>query len=351
MTVSCLYPVERGENVMKGAPTIDTNGGQCHIPQHYFTYKHDIDSIRTILCDIFISENVLLFANKDTQGMYLQVGIVGQENYQTQEEHYPAKIVYGRRWRIDADTPTSEIIQTTMLAIQKVFEHEVRELLTIQLSDKNVKSAPLTSHQDIRYLAKSASTFKTENSTACLNQHELEQAVKCRLRKIRFAGHQILLEQYLNIDSRRVVLDLRLTPCTNSTDLLPEAFCKEKLSVLVSKGATNNMMFSILDELIAISNRHVEEHFSFKGFQRFSRVYSPEWLAEKSLENRQYKKHMRNAQFRETFESLNYDTDKLRTPELGSDALAKINATKLAKYLYLEGHVPKGLNTVSEKQA
>ncbi|GEA03638.1 hypothetical protein KUL17_25350 [Alteromonas sp. KUL17] len=359
MSVYCLYGNENGERVMKGAPTISIAGKQNHIPQHYFTYEHSLESIRAILCDISMSNDVLLFAAKDKQGMYIQVGIIGQENYRITGQCYPAKIVYGRRWRIDADTPTSEIIQTTMLAIQKVYEHEVRELLTIKLNSKVTRSAPLTSHQDIKYLKNAkrleginqAQNVMSTSTVKSVSLNQFKYALENKLNRLEFAHHRLIIDRIMPISGGRAVLDIELVAKLVPKMVIPSAFSQKRLSVVTSIYDIDNIMYILLDELIAISNRHVEEHFSFQNFKRFSRNISPEWLAEKSIESRQYKAHMKNVEFKKIFESLNYKTDESRTPELGSDALALINFKKLSQYENLGGHIPKGSANASIKHA
>ena len=110
-------------------------------------------------------------------------------------------------------------------------------------------------------------------------------------------------------------------------------------------------MFDLLDVLIAISDRYVEENFSFNNFRRFSRDYLPEWLAQRSIESRPYSAHMKDVQFKQTFEALNFETDEQRTPVLGFDTLAKINTSKMSRHPDLCGQLPKGSATLLMKQA
>lgn len=73
--------------------------------------------------------------------MYVQIGLIGRENYERGPAVRRRKLVYGRKWRLDADTPSSEILQTMYLAIQKAREHEVRELLTVYDAHSGATSA------------------------------------------------------------------------------------------------------------------------------------------------------------------------------------------------------------------
>ncbi|HEX5360673.1 MAG TPA: hypothetical protein VFW49_06230, partial [Fluviicoccus sp.] len=124
-------PLQPGETPMPQAPAVTLPNGAVAIPQHYLQYRQTADTVRALLADIDFDPHTLLFAAQDANGLYLQAGLVGRENYERGNTLRPRKLVYGRKWRIDADTPTSEVIQTAFLAISKAREHEVRELLTL----------------------------------------------------------------------------------------------------------------------------------------------------------------------------------------------------------------------------
>ena len=81
-------------------------------PQHYRRYKPDIGRPAAHRRRYLLARRNLLFADEDGSGLYLQVGLIGRENYERGSQIRPHKLVYGRKWRIDPDTPTSEVIQT-----------------------------------------------------------------------------------------------------------------------------------------------------------------------------------------------------------------------------------------------
>jgi len=345
--------LDRGEKAMHGAPLIDAGGSRSHIPQHYVTYHHDMESLSTILSQIVFSEDVLLFASGDEQGMYIQIGIIGQENYQQPGRQYPPKIVYGRKWRIDADTPTSEIIQTAMLAIKKALEHEVRELLTLKIPNKNTRSAPLSNHQDIGMLQKAAN-YALNTPQKSFQSSTPKQTLQNRLNLINFANHRLRIADYTPLKKGRALVDLQLkrNKKTLTNDIpLPPAFHNCPLSVVVQHNEINSIMYVLVDELIAISDRYVEEQFSYRGFHRFSRTIAPDWIALQSLKSRPYAQHMQDKTFKHHFETLNFLTDQQRKPTLGSGTLAEINTQKLLNVQALNGHLPTGFEPSTLKKA
>lgn len=354
MSVSCLVRLALGEKAMLDAPLVDAGGGQPHLPQHYMTYHHNLESVSLILSKIDFAEDVLLFAANDHQGLYLQVGVIGHENYKKPNISYPHKIVYGRKWRIDSDTPSSEIIQTAMLAIKKVMEHEVREFLTLTVPNHSTFSAPLSSHQDVGMLQKAAS-HKLGMINKTTPKADSKETLAQYLKTIRFANYRLTIENYTALNKDRAFVDLALTrdEVMLVHGKLPPAFHEQTISIVVNLSEIDGVLYTLLDALIAVSDRYVEENFTFEDFQRFSRKISPTWLAQQSLASRPYALHMKDEQFKRTFETLNFATDQQRKPELGSGLLAEINTKKLLRYENLSGHLPNGYtnNTLKLKHA
>jgi hypothetical protein len=120
----------KGEQPIDNAPFIEVNDNLSCVPQHYLTYSHDRETIEALLAQIDFDERYLLFVDEDGDVPYIQVGIVGYDNYKSEKAQLGKKIVFGRKWRVEPNLPTSEIIQTTFLALKKAAEHELRERLT-----------------------------------------------------------------------------------------------------------------------------------------------------------------------------------------------------------------------------
>ena len=138
------------EKPIEGSPTITLKSGNTCIPQHFYTFNHSIDSVKKLIKRVSFSSyfNPYIFEKDDS--ICLQIEIIGHENYHYKKnQKREVKKVYGRKWRIEKNLPTSEIIQTTMLAIKKAIEHEVRELFKIENSELHFTTSPLNNHQDL----------------------------------------------------------------------------------------------------------------------------------------------------------------------------------------------------------
>ncbi|MFC3122420.1 hypothetical protein [Agaribacter flavus] len=343
MSVSSLVYIAHGEKVIPGAKTVDIGNDTQHLPQHYITYHHNLKSVEEILSKISFSDEILLFSGINDNGLYIQVGVIGEENYQLGNHEYPPKIVYGRKWRIDSDTPSSEIIQTTMLAIKKVREHEVRELFTWTDNRLAIKSAPLSCHQDINMLKKAASIEPTALPSE--QNTELDTQVRKRIRPLRFLGRKILIHNVVTIDSTRFLFEFIIEKqplTTNSNDEQFKEYSTFEASLVLDQNNISSLEYMLLDTLIAHSDRYVEENFVFDSFRRFSRAHSFTWIAEQSRKSRPYKKHLANEKFKATFEKTNYKTDQIRKPDLGEGLLAELNVKKLSAHPNITGHLPKG---------
>ncbi|WP_413701791.1 hypothetical protein ACLKMH_09745 [Psychromonas sp. KJ10-10] len=108
-----------GESVMPEAPTVQLKNGSFCIPQHYLTYEHTLESVEALICDIEYDERYVVFATQEKNEIYIQVGVVGHDNYVKKSSQKELKLLFGRKWRVEPELPTSEIIQSVFLAIKK----------------------------------------------------------------------------------------------------------------------------------------------------------------------------------------------------------------------------------------
>lgn len=156
-----------GEIPMPQAPQIKLDDGTNCIPQHYLSYHHTKSSVQDLVADIDYDPHYLLFADEDKGGIFIQVGIVGLDNYISKHFQAHQKIVYGRRWRVEPNLPSSEIIQTCFLALMKAREHEIREL--VKLHQKGKTTTPFSCHHDLPLMAMSSKT-QANNDDALLSK-------------------------------------------------------------------------------------------------------------------------------------------------------------------------------------
>ncbi|WP_156905396.1 hypothetical protein [Chitinibacter tainanensis] len=330
-----LVPHCPGERVMPLAPLLTLPNGQRWVAQHYLRYQHTLQSVSALLAQIDFDAHTPLFAGQDAGGVYLQVGLIGRENYDRSNTLRAYKLVYGRKWRIDADTPTSEIIQTAFLAIKKAREHEVRELLTVR-NAAGQTSAAFSNHHDLPLLAQQRSGLQPATKPAA--------GLTAELAALRFAQRRITLLQQVDLAGERVLLDLQLGPAPLARQLegdLPE-FAELAFSVILPRGAWAQLPYAIMDALIAHSDRHVDETFRFRGFARFSRANSIQAIAALSLHTRPYARDLADAQFAQIFRANNYEVDASRAPALGQGALAEKNQRLIGQFADLLGHLPQG---------
>lgn len=328
-----------GERVMPHAPVVRLPSGMDCIPQHYVTYHHDLASLSEIASRVSFDEHTLVFASQDEHGMYVQVGLIGRENYDRGPTVRPRKLVYGRKWRIDADTPSSEIVQTVFLAIKKAREHEVRELLTIRERRHGVSSAALSNHLDLPMLVQQRQWL----THARVNDTTDAERVQHVLASLRFAQRPLHLRS-LHFFGGQAWVEVTLgeqAPGRAEEGDLPE-FADLRLCVRFDASQPHQLIHELMDALIQHSDRHVDETFLFDGFARFSRQIDPRLLARLSIASRPYGRDQGNTRFYSGFQRANHDTDAGRAPHLGAGDLAQRNRRLIEAHPMLQGHMPRG---------
>lgn len=303
-----------------------------YVPQHYYVYHQTLDSLNTILACMTSLPNLLLFAGEDQGGLYLQAGVIGHENYQLPGKSAAAKLVYGRKWRIDQDTPTSEIVQTALLALQKVREHEVRELLVWQDPASGRASTPFSCHQDIQLLTRQLSR---QSAAAPHDTVDIPQL----LAQLQFGSRRLTLQNLQTLADGRLLADIQLGA---APDHFAE-FDHQQISLLIRRFSPQRFMHDLMDALIHISHNHCRNTFLFCQVPRFSQEVDPRVIGALSVKSRPYQAHMADTEFFRTFSHINFSIDQGRVPQLGRGVLADINRRALVRHGPLEGHLPAGL--------
>lgn len=247
----------KGEAVLPEAPSIiltDEKTGKrtTTIPQQFFYYHRTRANLEAIIANIAFEDNFLLFVHEENNHLFLQVGIIGLENYpkKSKKEHTddaqtinqtqtstPPKIVYGRRWFIEPFMPTSEVIQTAFIALKKAREHELREFFHVMVERDDVpyRTTPFNTHMDLPLMADHAELFHcyhTSNQnkaeakptlddavvpkkasfvdTVGLNEKTLKKIIQQQLTAISFAGLTCQLIQYQCLDDL-LILSIKLS--------------------------------------------------------------------------------------------------------------------------------------------
>lgn len=351
MTVHYLkphLPCSCCETEMPAAPAVVLPNGKPVIPQHYLQFEQNLVSLQEILADVETLPQFLLFADEDTKGLYLQVGMIGRENYDRGEAIRPQKLVYGRKWRIDSNTPTSEIIQTAFLAVKKAREHEVREMFTLLDKATEKTSAPFSTHQDLPLMAGNADLFLDEPRFATINAAEQLQNL---LSAWRF-GERTLELSGLTLHKNQFILDIKLGQAPEVRRLegeLPE-YDNWEFSFIIQDLNEASVLHRLMDEFIRLSDTLVAEQFFYRDFARFSSRINPQTIASLSIASRPYARDMKNEDFAPTFRKLNYQTDAERVPKLGKGPLAEKNRSVILAQGFLLGHMPIDLHLQSEEK-
>ncbi|WDE11953.1 hypothetical protein [Thalassomonas haliotis] len=317
--------LQPGETAIKHAPKVQLTNGELCIPQHYLLYQHSLGSVEQLILDIEYSSRYPVFVSQDTSGIYLQVGVVGYDNYK-QAGNREMKIVYGRKWRVEPQLPTSEIIQTAFLAIKKAREHEVRELF--RLDYRGAITTPFNNHHDLPLMAQQSDFFSEQRAEQKIQQisadYAYDQLTKC-LQQVSYDGAKFELKHIEQHSSKRYLAEIRLTPGKETQ--LPE-ITGQSLLLQLDSLSVNEFVFCLFEKLLVLSDRHVDEFFSYREFNRFSHKVNLFAIAGFSSKLRNNTAIKENACLAANFEQANYHTDQTRIPKLTPGKLKeKIRST------------------------
>jgi len=314
-------PLNEGELPLDQAPVVTlANGNDC-TPQHFFAFDHTLDSVEKLISNIEFSANYPVFVSCDNAGVFLQVGVLGYDNYDRNHEFKPQKLVYGRKWRVESNLPTSEVIQTVFLAIKKAREHELREFVTLYDSNTHKTSTPFNCHHDFPLMAANHELFATQ-----LNINELdfnEASVKALLEKLCMGGRKITLDGFFS-RAKNTILDfsLGLPLDNNSKDEFAE-FDNLQFSFILKYLSLNELLHQLMHEFVQISDRYVEENFLFNGFARFSRQQDIASIGQFSIQTRSIDEKAFNELSKEFFREHNVMIDATRVPVIFNEAQRK----------------------------
>ena len=296
-----------GERAIDNAPHLTLRNGRSCIPQHYLQYSHSRESVEALMSDVEFCNNYPIFVCEDAGGIYLQIGIVGFDNYKAAKKQPGPKIVFGRKWRVEPNLPSSEIIQTAFLAIKKAREHELRELFTFNFGGKI--STPFNNHHDLPLMARNSDILSI--SPAQDVSHE------AALSSIKFDSGRFKLEDYETLRNGLHAVSLSYAPRSSGKHT---EFSQTPIVLIVKDLSSNTLSHALITEMIAISDRFVDRNFKFKGFARFSPDVDASSISALSVELRQNPETLIAEKpaksFTKTFAAERYDTDMTRIPQL-----------------------------------
>ncbi|MGB3725884.1 MAG: hypothetical protein WA981_08970 [Glaciecola sp.] len=340
---TATLPLLPGETPLPKAPAVVLDDGTNCIPQHFLSYQHTVASVQDIVAHIEFDDNFVLFVDEDNASIFIQVGIIGKDNYQHVLSQEAQKIVYGRRWRVEPQLPSSEIIQTAFLALIKAREHEVRELFKysseytqqLKAQRKVHTTTPFSCHHDLPLIAMSQAT----NSSITKPALDLG-AMQNSIAKIRYDHASFNIQQLIPLQGQQHLLSFTICPSKLTT--LPELINTPNIQhMILDDISEDGLMYGLMDTLLDMSQRYIEEYFTFKGFARFSRQHSIEKISALSAKTRIRESDENNTDFASAFADANYETDTTRVPRIRAGKLGNKIKQQLQTANIKYGILPK----------
>ncbi len=318
-----LTTLRPGEKSMPKAPLVKLSNGQYCIPQHYLTYHHTLESVEALICDIDYDPRYIVFAAQELGCIYIQVGVVGHDNYSTNRlKKDELKLLFGRKWRVEPELPTSEIIQSVFLAIKKSREHEVRELFKLNIN--NSVTTPFNTHIDLPLMASFYNKQEFKNNIE--KTKPIHQRVTHILSCITYDQNEIKLKEIEQRKNGLWLIDVEIKTNDKSTQY---EILNNELNLQVKNLSLNTISRALMDKLISNSDLHVDENFSYQGFHRFDPNIDIADIADLSQQSR---KHELAEHFKKELKKSNYETDKMRIPKVQPGPLADKYKSIIARF-------------------
>jgi len=325
--------LQLGEQAIEHAPALLLrNGNQC-IPQHYLYYRHTRESVEQLVLDIQYSERFPIFVDEDIGGIYIQIGVIGHDNYDKNIAKRKHKLIYGRKWRVEVSLPTSEVIQTVFLAIKKAREHEVRELFRFE--HQGCVSTPFNNHHDLPLMANNHGLISTEFGDKSVR--DKSKNIVRFLNKVTYDSAKLSLKHIEQRANKQWIIDINIQP--KQTSHLPE-IGQAEITVILPFLSINCLCFQLMDHFLSLSDKNVNENFFYKNFARFSQNNDILAIADLSIQTRKKVSAKNDGEFFETFNQVNYQTDRTRVPKLYQGTLSERINLALAKFEPLDGILP-----------
>jgi len=310
-----------GERPLQEAPVVTlANGNDC-TPQHFFAFNHTLNSVECLISNIDFSSQYPVFVSCDNGGVFLQVGVIGYDNYQVNSPLPPKKVVYGRKWRVEGNLPTSEIIQTVFLAIKKAREHELREFVNLFDVASGKTSTPFNCHHDLPLMANNLELFEHKRNLDELSFNK--ESLQLLLGNISVGSRSIALTNYME-RSHDAIIDLIIGEPGN--DRYQGEFSELdnlRITLVIERLNNNEFLHEFMGELVKISDRFVEEHFLYDGFARFSYQQDIISIGQFSIKTRNIEDQSFNEDRKEVFRQHNGMIDATRVPMIFNEAQRK----------------------------
>ena len=312
-----------GETPLSFAPSLGAIDDKPVVPQQFLDVRRTLQNVENILADIDVPSPFVLFAGEEQGFVYLVCAIVGHENYPKPGGSDQAKIVYGRRWFLEDTTPTSEVVQTALLAVKKAKEHELRERMIVKVSPKYdklksvpqplIRTTPFNCHLDAPLMASHAASFGPSDELV-----DLEKLLPL----IEVDGLKPVLKSKTELTSGRVVYEIELEGGCTTIGAFPE-FVQALISFICADNARSEFLHFLFSALLSVSDQAVDETFRFNSFARFSRKVCPIEVGRFSHSTRTVSvtDSREAALFAKEFEEMSYRVDSAKAPLMNQGVL------------------------------
>ncbi len=328
---------EYGEQPIDHAPKVILANGNSAIPQQFLRTYHTRKTLEAIILNVNTPEGFLIFVGERNQELFLQVGIIGCENYpKSSAEQTLAsgessrKIVYGRRWLIERTAPTSEVIQTANLAVKKAREHELREKVFLRTKDEST-ATPFNCHIDLPLMASNPDLFLSEEKQNDLSLLELLQRVSVSELNVD------LIRTPIELDGGYIV-SLVLSISEDKEERHFPELVDQRVQLFVENLGSSSVLHELMAKLITLSEQYVDSTFSFNGFKRFERSINPLDIADFSVSTRRLKAF--SEKLSKSHGDLSYEIDAKRVPPFSDGALGARQRRRVLSERNLCGHLP-----------
>ncbi|MBE0357826.1 hypothetical protein PALI_a3454 [Pseudoalteromonas aliena SW19] len=291
------------EQPISYAPLVQLANNSWVVPQHFLRYKHTLNSVNKVLESIEFSAHFRVLAAQKGEEIYLQVAVLSPDNYQKNDSHSESKakkLLFGRRWIVEENLPTSELIQTAFLALKIAREHEVRELF--QLIQDGSISTPFNNHHDLPVMAQNPELVIANSNEVSINNI---------IKRVVFADAAIELKSHQAITAEQHLFTVELQ-CSNCQ--LSE-FNNKTLAFLTSDASANSFLHGFISALVNTSNDYVSEQFKYQGFTRFSKNVAVAQIGKLSIAMRSPSTVGLCSMGKQHANQLNFEIDSGRAPQ------------------------------------
>ena len=313
------------------APRVKGPSGRDCIPQQYKLYSHTVEDIERLCSQVSFDEKYLLFVEHSAGVPIIQVGILGPDNYTKNPDQQ--KIVYGRKWRVEPELPTAEILQTIFLAIEKAREHEIREMFKWKVDTQWV--TPFSGHMDFEFIVENAEHLQIASADSHPPTMSLAEINTC-LRRVRFDHCQYRALNLIPISTDQWALQISQMPSSHSR--LRESQ-QNTFSIILQGTNTTEITHALMNYFLFRSKRLIEEQLTFQGIPRFSKQFDIDKIAKQNLVLRESHKYS-SQEFKTWWHALNNCVDKQRVPQIAHSPFSQKQLNTLDSVDCLSGYSP-----------